>query len=97
MRIILICILSILPSVCCSSSYLHKYYIDNTIADHKLRIETLLENRLRASILPQTIELPNVTEPIYRAIEEIPYREPILDPCYRPILNQDPYNTPKCR
>ena len=80
------------------SSDFHKYYIDNAIAYHKMKIETMLMDKVRTNLFPQVIVLPDVTKPIYDAIDRIPNEGLLpIKPCRTPILNQDPYNTPTCR
>ena len=80
------------------SSDFHKYYIDNAIEYHKMKIETMLMNKVRTNLLPQVIVLPDVTKPIYDAIDRIPNEGLLpIKPCRTPILNQDPYHTPTCR
>lgn len=81
-----------------ASSDFHKYYIDNAIAYHKVKIETMLMDKVRTNLLPQVIVLPDVTKPIYDTINRIPNEGLFpIKPCRTPILNQDPYNTPTCR
>ena len=81
-----------------ASSDLHKYYIDNAIAYHKMKIETMLMDKVRTNLLPQVIVFPDVTKPIYDAIDRIPDEGLLpITPCRILILNQDPYNTPTCR
>lgn len=81
-----------------ASSDLHKYCIDNTIEYHKMKIETMLMNKVRTNLLPQVIVIPDVTKPIYDTINRIPNEGLFpIKPCRTPILNQDPYNTPTCR
>ena len=81
-----------------ATSDFHKYYIDNAIEYHKVKIETMLMNKVRTNLLPQVIVLPDVTKPIYDAIDRIPNEGLLpIKPCRTPILNQDPYNTPTCR
>ena len=81
-----------------ASSDFHKYYIDNSIEYHKVKIETMLMDKVRTNILPQVIVLPDVTKPIYDTINRIPNEGLLpIKPCRIPILNQDPYNTPTCR
>ena len=80
-----------------ASSDFHKYYIDNAIEYHKVKIETMLIDKVRTNLLPQVIVLPDVTKPIYDAIDRIPNEGLFpIKPCRTPILNQDPYNTPTC-
>ena len=81
-----------------ASSDFHKYYIDNAIEYHKVKIEMTLMDKVRTNLLPQVIVLPDVTKPIYDAIDRIPNEGLLpIKPCRIPILNQDPYNTPTCR
>ena len=81
-----------------ASSDFHKYYIDNVIEYHKVKIETMLMDKVRTNLLPQVIVLPDVTKPIYDTINRIPNEGLLpIKPCRTPILNQDPYNTPTCR
>ena len=82
-----------------SASYdFYKYYVDNAIEYHKMKIETMLMDKVRTNLLPQVIVLPDVTKPIYDAINRIPNEGLLpIKPCRIPILNQDPYNTPTCR
>ena len=81
-----------------ASSDFHKYYIDNAIAYHKIKIETMLMDKVRTNFLPQVIVLPDITKPIYDTINRIPNEGLLpIKPCRTPILNQDPYNTPTCR
>lgn len=81
-----------------ASSDFHKYYIDNAIAYHKVKIETMLMDKVRTNLLPQVIVLPDVTKPIYDTINRIPNEGLLpIKPYRTPILNQDPYNTPTCR
>ena len=81
-----------------ASSDFHKYYIDNAIEYHKVKIETMLMDKVRTNLLPHVIVLPDVTKPIYDAIDRIPNEGLLpIKPCRIPILNQDPYNTPTCR
>ena len=81
-----------------ASSDFHKYYIDNAIEYHKVKIETMLMDKVRTNLFPQVIVLPDVTKPIYDAIDRIPNEELLpIKPCRTPILNQDSYHTPTCR
>ena len=81
-----------------ASSDFHKYYIANAIEYHKVKIETMLMDKVRTNLFPQVIVLPDVTKPIYDAIDRIPNEGLLpIKPCRIPILNQDPYNTPTCR
>lgn len=92
---LLICVMSMGVS---ASSDFHKYYIDNAIAYHKMKIETMLMDKVRTNLLPQVIVLPDVTKPIYDTINRIPNEGLLpIKHCRIPILNQDPYNTPTCR
>ena len=81
-----------------ASSDFHKYYIDNAIEYHKVKIETMLMDKVCTNFLPQVIVLPDVTKHIYDTSNRIPNEGPLpFKPCRTPILNQDPYNTPTCR
>ena len=81
-----------------ASSDFYKYYVDNAIEYHKVKIETMLMDKVRTNLLPQVIVLPDVTKPIYDVIDRIPNEGLLpIKPCRILILNQDPYNTPTCR
>lgn len=97
-KLVLGLLISIMSMGVLASSDFHKYYIDNTIEYHKVKIETMLMDKVRTNLLPQVIVLPDVTKPIYDAIDRIPNEGLLpIKPCRTPILNQDPYNTPTCR
>lgn len=97
-KIVLGLLIGVISMGAMASSYFHKYYIDNTIAYHKMKIETMLMDKVRTNLLPRVIVLPDVTKPIYDTINRIPNEGLLpIKPCRYPILNQDPYNTPTCR
>ena len=97
-KLVLGLLIGIMSMSAMASSDFHKYYIDNAIEYHKVKIETMLMDKVRTNLFPQVIVLPDVTKPIYDTINRIP-NEGLLPfkPCRTPILNQDPYNTPTCR
>ena len=74
-------------SACASHlSDLRVYYVDNFLAYHAVKIETTITDRLRMSLMPQVIVLPNVTAPIYHSIETFPMPQLFPpDPCRRPM------------